>query len=204
MILSKFTFIKITAGNHDYWKKLNYDIKPLCIGRNGGPVERIKVSINDLMPKSDIYVSCRCNECNEKYLQRFSRNKEICRQCRQKIRNIGNKYGTAHKGRKNPNATSHLKHFYGEDHPNWNPNKPEFLTYASKVRFITEATYISHKNTINPLNKPRTLCGVLGGWQLDHIISIKKGFIDGIDPKIISSLDNLQMLPWEHNRQKWH
>ena len=48
----------------------------------------------------------------------------------------------------------------------------------------------------------KTLCGVEGGWQLDHIISIKYGFENNIDPVIISSIENLQMLPWLDNVKK--
>lgn len=48
----------------------------------------------------------------------------------------------------------------------------------------------------------RTLCGVEGGYQLDHIISIKEGFEKNIAPEIIGAPGNLQMLPWRDNLLK--
>ena len=90
----------------------------------------------------------------------------------------------------------------GENHPNWNPNKSAFQRYAYKVRRITEETYKKYKDIINPENLPRTLCGVEGGYQLDHRVSVHKGFKFGINPKVLGSLDNLQLLPWKDNRTK--
>lgn len=100
--------------------------------------------------------------------------------------------------------TLNLPRMYGKDHPNFNPNKTEFSEYIYKVRIITENTYKDNINTINPNGYQRILCGVKGGYQLDHIISVKQGFDEGISPDIIGGLNNLQMLPWEENRNKWH
>ena len=60
-------------------------------------------------------------------------------------------------------------------------------------------TYEQNKEIINPNNYPRTLCGVKGGWQLDHIITVKECFEKGILPEDASSLNNLRMLPWKEN-----
>lgn len=100
--------------------------------------------------------------------------------------------------------TANLPRMYGENHPNFNPNKDEYSEYMYKVRVITEKTYNDNIETINPEGNKRSLCGVDGGYQLDHIISVKQGFVEGISPEIIGGLDNLQMLPWEENRNKWH
>lgn len=51
-------------------------------------------------------------------------------------------------------------------------------------------------------DKPRTLCGVVGGYQLDHIIPIKVGFEMGILPSIIGNINNLRFIPWKENRSK--
>lgn len=100
--------------------------------------------------------------------------------------------------------TSHLPKMYGEKHPNFNPNKGKFSEYAYIVRIITEKTYKENIDIINQNGYQRTLCGVEGGYQLDHIISVKQGFDEGIPPEIIGGLENLQMLSWKDNRNKWH
>lgn len=45
----------------------------------------------------------------------------------------------------------------------------------------------------------RGVNGQTGAYILDHIISIKKGFIENIHPEQIGDIKNLQMLPWEEN-----
>jgi len=82
------------------------------------------------------------------------------------------------------------------------PNKPKYKKYQYEVHKLTEENYVKHIDKINPAGYTRTLCGVDGGWQLDHIISIKYGFENNIDPNIIASVDNLQMLPWIENVKK--
>lgn len=48
----------------------------------------------------------------------------------------------------------------------------------------------------------RGRCGVEGAYQLDHIVSINEGWENQIDPEIIAHIDNLQVIPWQDNRQK--
>jgi hypothetical protein len=48
----------------------------------------------------------------------------------------------------------------------------------------------------------RGVNGQTGAYTLDHIISIKKGFIENTPPEQIGHIDNLQMLPWEENITK--
>jgi hypothetical protein len=83
-----------------------------------------------------------------------------------------------------------------------NPNLNEYSKYRNKVHRLTKETYRLYEQQINPLKLPRTLCGVEGGYQLDHIISIKYGFEHNIPPEELSKKDNLQMLPWKVNLQK--
>lgn len=100
--------------------------------------------------------------------------------------------------------TSNLPRMYGENHPNFNPNKNEFEIYSREVRVITERTYKENINLINPNELRRTVCGIKDGYQLDHIVSVKFGFDNNISPEIIGGLENIQMLPWKENRNKWH
>jgi hypothetical protein len=48
----------------------------------------------------------------------------------------------------------------------------------------------------------RTLSGIDGGYQLDHIISIKFGFDNNISPEALSEKSNLRMLPWKKNLER--
>jgi 5-methylcytosine-specific restriction endonuclease McrA len=83
-----------------------------------------------------------------------------------------------------------------------NPNLSAYKQYRGKVHRLTKQTYKLHKEAINPFDFPRTLCGVVGGYQLDHIVSIKYGFENNIEPMELACRENLQMLPWRVNLLK--
>jgi transposase-like protein len=89
--------------------------------------------------------------------------------------------------------------FKGMLRPQRNPNVEEYTRYSRKVHGLSQTVYKEHKDTINPDNHPRTLCGVDGGWQLDHIIPIKECFKKGLSVEEASSVKNLRMLPWKTN-----
>lgn len=76
---------------------------------------------------------------------------------------------------------------------------PEFRKYANKVHRITRSIYNKYQTVINPHNHPRTLAGVDGGYQLDHVVSARHGFDMGWPPERIACIENLQMLPWRTN-----
>lgn len=78
----------------------------------------------------------------------------------------------------------------------------QYNDYKNKARRLTEKTYAIHKDKINPNNYPRTLCGVDGGYQLDHIISVVDCYKNGISIEECASLENLQMLSWIDNLGK--
>lgn len=199
MIIDDFVTVTIGSANQKYWLSLGYNL-PNVGGRGGkNGHHQILVEVCDLPPKSNVLVNCKCDECHVIYTNRYDRTKDFnfCRSCDAKLRAIGNTLGSAHKGKKWPQIQ-------GENHPRWNPNKKEFRAYANKIRWLTELTYRENVNEINPNNYPRTLCGVDGGYQLDHIVSVKTGFVENIDPEDIAALNNLQMLSWEENRAKAH
>lgn len=80
-----------------------------------------------------------------------------------------------------------------------NPDTPAFKKYSGKVHRLTKWTYEKYKNEINPNGYIRTVCGINGGYQLDHIIPIKFGFENNIPPEILAEKNNLRMLPWKDN-----
>jgi len=81
-------------------------------------------------------------------------------------------------------------------------DNPAFRRYKNLVCRLSEETYVRHIELINPERHPRTLAGVEGGYQLDHKISIKRGFLDGMEPQHLAVPENLQMLPWRDNLKK--
>lgn len=83
-----------------------------------------------------------------------------------------------------------------------NPNLNEYIRYRNKVHALSQKVYELHKDIINPHNYPRTLNGVEGGYQLDHITTIKESFDAGIPPENVAVLSNLRMLPWKENVQR--
>jgi len=93
-----------------------------------------------------------------------------------------------------------LPHPSGTDHHNWNPNKTELQEYRCLVNYYTNKNDLS---VLENYNKKRGLSGVVGAYQLDHVISIKDGYDNNIKPEVIGSIDNLQFITWEENRSKW-
>lgn len=71
--------------------------------------------------------------------------------------------------------------------------------YYREVRLITKQQNIS---LLENFDKLRGLCGVEGAYQLDHVISVSKGYQDNISPDIIGSISNLQIVPWKINLLK--
>lgn len=106
-------------------------------------------------------------------------------------------YASKQRGRKRAG-----KYKKGIDHHGWNPDLKRFKRYRYEVLSITEKIYETHHRIINPNNYTRTLARVSGGYHLDHIKSIKYGFINNYPPEDIASLSNLQMMPWKDNVRK--
>jgi 5-methylcytosine-specific restriction endonuclease McrA len=98
-----------------------------------------------------------------------------------------------------PKPTSGVR---GPKHHRWNPNKSAFKEYRRLVQRETEKNYRLHRQAINPLNLLRAKCGIEGGHQLDHRVSVKEGFEKQIPVYEISHINNLQMLSWQENRKK--
>ena len=189
------TLIVTVTNQGKYWASLGYGFH-----KQG---TKIEVSVNDLPRNSNKKVSVSCDKCNSDWeatyqsvVKIFDRyNEHWCKKCVRKHihNNVVSKKQIRELGMKQK----------GKLHPRWNDSKTEFAAYRNRVRWMTEKTYKEYKSEINPNNFNRTINGIDGGYQLDHIISIKEGFIQGLNEKIISDKQNLQMLPWKLNRTKW-
>jgi len=90
----------------------------------------------------------------------------------------------------------------------WN-KKPEnektkYKEYRYFIDKLSEINYVKHYDIINPEHRPRTKCGVEGGYQLDHIYPVYEGYVNNISPEEISKLENLRIIPWQENQRKKH
>ena len=82
--------------------------------------------------------------------------------------------------------------------------KTKYKEYRYLVDKLSEVNYVRNYDTINPEHKPRTKCGVEGGYQLDHIYPVYEGYVNNIPPEEIAKLENLRVIPWEENQRKKH
>jgi hypothetical protein len=74
--------------------------------------------------------------------------------------------------------------------------------YKLQVRRLTKESYRLFKKAINPYNLKRAKGSNNEDYQLDHKFSIKDGFINKINPEIISSPINLRMVKSIENNKK--
>jgi predicted transcriptional regulator len=81
-------------------------------------------------------------------------------------------------------------------------NMTDYKKYSNKVRRLTEKNYVKYFTTINLNNCPRTLCGVDGGYQVDHKLSVRFSYDNNISEEVCASVDNLQMIEWTQNLNK--
>lgn len=78
-----------------------------------------------------------------------------------------------------------------------------FKKYRNRISVRTRKTYKEFKKEINPNNLPIGKCGVIGAYQIDHIISVRLGFEQGLSIEKMSSKENLQLISWEENIKKY-
>jgi hypothetical protein len=62
----------------------------------------------------------------------------------------------------------------------------------------------TNQNELSTLKhyEKRGRAGQPGAYHLDHKFSISRGYIEGVDPKLIGSIRNLEFIPWEENMKK--
>lgn len=72
--------------------------------------------------------------------------------------------------------------------------------YARKCRNESEKTYLLFRHILNPHNHPRMLGNV--GHHLDHRVPIRICFDFSIDPRIVGSLQNLEIIEAKANLSK--
>ncbi len=83
------------------------------------------------------------------------------------------------------------------------PVYSNFRKYRNRISVRTRKTYEEFREEINPLNLLLGKCGIDGAHQIDHKISVRLGFEQGLSIEEISSKENLQILPWLENIKKY-
>lgn len=83
------------------------------------------------------------------------------------------------------------------------PAYSDFKKYRNRVAYRTKKTYELFKMEINPNNLKLGVAGKTGAHHIDHIISVREGFVRNLPIEIISAKDNLQILPWLDNIRKY-
>lgn len=76
--------------------------------------------------------------------------------------------------------------------------KSEWQQYKQLVWYYTNQNNLTELENYNK----RARIEVSGSYSLDHKLSIKQGFKDGIDPKIVGSINNLEFIPSNKNSIK--
>jgi len=75
----------------------------------------------------------------------------------------------------------------------------EFIQYKRQVdKFTLQSLKLFKKEVL----LKRGLCGKASALQIDHIFSIRDGFVNNILPQIIGNFSNLQIISWEINVKK--
>lgn len=75
-------------------------------------------------------------------------------------------------------------------------NSGNWVLYREVVDRLSNASYFINKDIIDP-------DGIRGKeWHLDHKYSVKAGFINNVDPRIIANIHNLQLIKGSENSKK--
>ena len=90
---------------------------------------------------------------------------------------------------------------FGYDYSIFLSKQPEFKKYYNEVRNITAKNLRKYKHLFDNLDNIGR-CGEKGKFQVDHIYSIKNGFINNITPHLIGHPSNLRVITWEENLKK--
>ena len=144
-----------------------------------------------------------CPGCGDemKYVKEYSykeaiKKKTRCRSCimKDRIKEKGSAYILTEDQIKKMAATK-AGYKTWEDYQN---SITEWKKYKNKV------TSITNKQPLHELKNydKKGRMGEKDAYNIDHIYSIHKGFMNGIDPTIIGDFKNLRIIPWLENIKK--
>lgn len=78
----------------------------------------------------------------------------------------------------------------------------DYQKYKRAVYSASRKTYNKNINLLNPLSLLLGRCGVIGAHQIDHKVPISLGYQLKIPVDIMSTVENLQLMPWKDNLHK--
>lgn len=189
-ILSDFVEVTLNGSNMAYYRQLGYG--------NLKRFNTISVAIQHLPKSSNKVVDCSCDGCTTAFSRPYevlnrdtAKGRVLCNACRYVA--AGEAVSNAQTGQKRPSML-------GARNPNYNPNRTTFKRYCQEVIKATNR----HRHIFSTWQNfdKIGLCGVDGAYQLDHIVSKRYGFENGISPERIGDIQNLQIIPWKINRNK--
>ena len=126
------------------------------------------------------------------------RNKSVCEKCSTTKQPRGIATGLTDKQTKKMRATK-------AGFTSWEEYKQK---YPKKKAYINEVHKLTRKQPLHILPNYSKLeenwgkMGVDGAYQIDHIVSIDKGWKDMIPAEEIANISNLQVMKWEDNLRK--
>lgn len=192
--MTRVKFREWTEEELNLIKNVSYSARELSVMLNArqGTIRNLRTKLNIVPSQSSVMSKprpqriknetrhCIGKNCFNSFIVKPAMKKKYCsHSCQMKTENVAPK-GVGSRGIRNPNIK-------------------EYTKYSRKIHALSHKVYKQYKNIINPNNYPRTLCGVEGGWQLDHIVPIKECFEKGITAEQASDISNLRMLPWKDN-----
>jgi len=89
----------------------------------------------------------------------------------------------------------------GKNNPNWRLRGKEYTRWQEYKLDVQKITRHQSLHTLSNFNK-RGRAGTKGAYQVDHIVSVKRGFDEGISADVIGNIKNLRCISWEENLQK--
>jgi len=135
-------------------------------------------------------IEVRCKECKIWFVPTKIQLYERLRRLKDPPTGHGNSYFFCSEECKNKS-----EYYWRQKDPN---QLEEFQSYNSLVYKYTRQTVNNFSHKITNLK----LRGNKYNHELDHKYSIYEGFLNNIDPKIISHYKNLQVIPTKENRKK--
>ena len=87
--------------------------------------------------------------------------------------------------------------------PSTDPVYQNFKKYRNRIAVRTRKTYNEFKEIINPMDLPLGKAGIVGAHHVDHIMSVKEAFIYNVPIEMVSSKENLRVIPWKENNSKY-
>lgn len=94
-----------------------------------------------------------------------------------------------------------FKSRYGYDYEIYLENKNFYKKYYTEVKRLTRQNIKRYNNLFDNLDN-LGVCGKENKFQVDHILSIKDGYLYNIPPTLIAHPTNLRVIRWEDNIKK--